>query len=154
MFEGGAKALHHGVVPATALGRHAAADPVVVQQLSVALCEVLAALIGVDQELIGFDLAVAQGPVEAHQHQGGHHGGAHGPADHPAAVQIDPDHQIPPVAARADVGDFPAQQRLGAAGPNSCCSMTTSTHSHKALTDKGGRVSRSRGAARTSQPHQ
>jgi hypothetical protein len=41
----------------------------------------------VDQELIGFDLAVAQGPVEGFQHQGGLHGGADGPADYPAAVR-------------------------------------------------------------------
>ena len=35
MFEGGEKALHHGVVPAAALGRHAVADLVVFQQLPV-----------------------------------------------------------------------------------------------------------------------
>jgi len=50
VFEGGAEALHPCVVPAPALGRHAAAD-------------LVAALIGVDQELLGFDLAVPQGPV-------------------------------------------------------------------------------------------
>ncbi len=115
MFEGGEKALHHGVVPATTLGRHAAADLVVLQQLSVALGAVLAALIGVDQELIGFDLAVAQGPVEGFQHQGGLHGGADGPADHPAAVWIDPDRQVPPAAARADVGDVTRPAAVG------CC---------------------------------
>ena len=49
-LEGGAEALHPCVVPAPALGRHAAAD-------------LVAALIGVDQELLGFDLAVPQGPV-------------------------------------------------------------------------------------------
>ena len=50
VFEGGAEALHPCVVPAPALGRHAAAD-------------LVAPLIGVDQELLGFDLAVPQGPV-------------------------------------------------------------------------------------------
>ena len=56
VFEGGEEALHHGVVPAAALGRHAAADLVVVQQLPVRRCPVLAPLIGVDQEPVGFDL--------------------------------------------------------------------------------------------------
>ena len=37
MFEGGEKALHHRVIPATALGRHAAADLVALQQLPVGL---------------------------------------------------------------------------------------------------------------------
>jgi len=41
VFEGGEKALHHGVVPAAALGRHAAADLVVFQQMPVGRCPVL-----------------------------------------------------------------------------------------------------------------
>jgi len=91
VFEGGEKALHYGVVPAAALGRHAASDLVVFQQLPVGRCPVLAPLVRVDQKLIGFDLAVSQSPVQGLQHQGGLHGGAHGPADHTAAVQVDPD---------------------------------------------------------------
>ncbi len=77
MYESGKKALHHGVVQAAALGRHAAADLVALQQLPVGRGAVLAALTGVDQKLIEFDLAVPQGPVQGLQHQGG----AHGPAD-------------------------------------------------------------------------
>ena len=90
MFEGGEKALHHGVVPATALGRHAAADLVCRQQLPVGGRPVLAPLVRMNQQLIGFDLTVSQGPVESLQHQRGFHGGAHGPADYTSAVQIDP----------------------------------------------------------------
>ena len=86
VFEGGEKALHRRVIPATALGRHAAADLVALQQLPVGHGPILAALIGVDQELIGFYLAVTEGPVEGLQHQRGLHRGAHGPADHAAAV--------------------------------------------------------------------
>jgi len=90
VFEGGEKALHLGVVPTAVFGRHAAADLPIFQQLPIGRCPLLAALVGVDQKLIGFDLAVPQGPVEGFQHQGGLHGGAHGAADHAAAVQVDP----------------------------------------------------------------
>ena len=74
MFEGGEEALHHGVVPAAALGQHAAGDLSAFQQLPVGHRPVLAPLIGVNQELIRFDLAVPQSPVEGLQHQRGFHG--------------------------------------------------------------------------------
>ena len=113
VFKGGEKALHHCVVPAAALGRHAAADLVVFQQLPVGRRPVLAPLVCVDQELIGCDLAVPQSPVEGLQHQCGLHGGAHGPADHTAAVQVDPDGQVPPAVAGADVGDVTGPAAVG-----------------------------------------
>lgn len=116
VFEGGEEALHHSVVPATALGRHAAADLSAFQQLPVRGCPVLAPLIGVDQELIGFDLAVSQSPVEGLQHQRRLHGGAHGPADDAAAVQVDPDRQIPPTGCGADVGDVTGPAAVGCQG--------------------------------------
>ncbi len=104
------KKLSTVVVPAATLGRHAAADLVDLQQLPMARGWVLAALIGVDQELIGFDWAVAQGP-----------------ADHPVAVQTDPDRQVPRAVAGADVGMSPAQERFGSGGVNSCCSRFSAT---------------------------
>jgi len=55
MFEGGEEALCHRVIPTAALGRQAAADLVALQQPPVDRCPVLAALILVDQELLGFD---------------------------------------------------------------------------------------------------
>jgi len=115
VFEGGEEAPHHSVVPAAALGRHAAAVLSAFQQLPVGRCPVLAPLIRVDQALIGFDLAVYQSPVQGLEHQRRLHSAAHGPADHAAAVQVDPYGQIPPTGCGADVGDAPAQQRLGAA---------------------------------------
>ena len=113
MFEGGEKAFHHSVIPATALGRHAAADLAALQQLPVGRSPVLAALVRVDQELLRFDLAVPKSPVEGFQDQGGLHGGAHSPADHSAAVQIDPDSEVPPAAAGADVGDVTGPAAVG-----------------------------------------
>ena len=101
------------VIPATALGRHAAADLVALQQLPVGRRSVLAPLIGIDQELIGFDLAVTEGPVEGLQHQCSLHRGAHGPADHAAAVQIDPDRQVSPACCGADVGDVTSPTAVG-----------------------------------------
>ena len=47
-LEGGEKALHHRVISATALGRHAAADLVALPQLPVGYGPILATLIGVD----------------------------------------------------------------------------------------------------------
>lgn len=75
------------------------------QQLPVGHGPILAALIGVDQELLGFDLTVPQSPVQGLQHQRGLHRGAHSPADYAAAVKVDPDRQIPPSGCGADVGD-------------------------------------------------
>jgi len=76
-------------------------------------CPVLAPLIGVDQELVGFDLAVPQGPVQGLQHQRGLHRGAHGPADHAAAVKVDPDRQVSPACCGADVGDITGPTAVG-----------------------------------------
>ena len=59
MFKRGEKAFLHCVIPAAALGRHAGGDLVELQQLPIAISPILAALIGVDQEFIGFDLEVA-----------------------------------------------------------------------------------------------
>jgi len=115
VFQGREEALHHCVVPAAALGRHAAGDLAACQQLPVRRCPVLAPLVRVNQELIGFDLAVPQSPVEGFQHQRGLHGGAHGPADHAAAVQFDPDRQVPPTGCGADVGDVTSPAAVG------CC---------------------------------
>jgi hypothetical protein len=50
-------------VPAADLGRHAAADLVLLEQLSVIGGPVLAALIGMDQQLFSLDLALAQGSL-------------------------------------------------------------------------------------------
>ena len=113
VFEGGEETLHHGVVPAAAFGRHAAADREIFQQLPIGRCAVLAPLIGVDQALIGFDLAVSQSPVQGLQHQRRLHRGAHGPADHAAAVQVDPDRQIPPARCGTDVGDVTGPAAVG-----------------------------------------
>lgn len=115
VFKGGEEALHHRVVPAAAFGRHAAADLVVFQQLPVGRCPVLAPLVRVNQELIGCDLAVPQSPVEGFQYQRGLHGGAHGPADHAAAVQVDPDRQVPPARCGVDVSDVTGPAAVG------CC---------------------------------
>ena len=59
MFKGGEKTFRHCVIPATALGGHAGGDIVDLQQLPVGIGPILAAMIGVDQELIGFDLPLA-----------------------------------------------------------------------------------------------
>ncbi len=66
-----------------------------------------------DQELIRFDLAVPQRPVEGLQHQRGLHGRAHGPTDHPPAVQVDKDSQVPPASRGADVGDVTGPAAIG-----------------------------------------
>jgi hypothetical protein len=89
VFEGGQEDLHHSVVPAAALGRHAATGLVALKKLPVGRSPVLASLIRMDQELIGLNLPVTQRLVQGLLHQRGFHAGAHGPADHTAAVQID-----------------------------------------------------------------
>lgn len=76
----------------------------------------LTPLIRVDQELVGFNLPVPQGPVEGLQHQRRLHGRAHGPADHTAAVQVDPDGQIPPARCGADVSDVTGPGAVGRQG--------------------------------------
>ena len=69
VLEGGEQALHHGVIPTAALGGHAAGDAMGLQKLAVSGGPVLAALIGVDQQLVSFHLALTQGPVEGLEHQ-------------------------------------------------------------------------------------
>ena len=123
MFEGGEEALHHGVVSAAALGLYAAPDLAAFQQLPVGRRSVLAPLIGMNQELVRFDVAMPQSQVEGLQHQRGLHCRSH----HPSGVQIDLDSQVPPPRCGAEVGDVAAQQRLGAVGLNSCCSRLSAT---------------------------
>lgn len=77
----------------------------VLQQLPVGRRPVLAPLISVDQELVGFEPALPQGPVQGLQHQRRFYGGAHGPADHTAAVLIDPDRRVTPIRTPAQIGD-------------------------------------------------
>jgi hypothetical protein len=89
VFEGGEEAIHHGIVPAVALGGQAAVDLAVHQQLPLGRGPLLTSMIGVDQELIRFDSAVPQGSVEGLKHQGGLHDGAQGPAHNTSSVQID-----------------------------------------------------------------
>jgi hypothetical protein len=105
MFEGGEQALHHGVIPSAPLGRHAASDSVGSQQFAVGGGPVLAALIGMDQQLLGFQLALPQGPVEGLQYQRRLHRGTQAPADDTQAEQIHPHRQIAPPGCGADVGD-------------------------------------------------
>jgi hypothetical protein len=113
VVEGGEEALHHGVVPEAALGRHAASDLSACQQLAVGRRPVLTALIGVDQMLIRFDLAIAQSPVEGLKHQRALHGGAQGPTDQAAAVQVNPDSQVQPPCCGADVNDDEGPATIG-----------------------------------------
>lgn len=87
-LEGGEKALHHRVVPAAALGGHAAGDLVLGEQFAVVVGPVLAALIRVDEQLFWLHPAVAEGPVERLDHQGGIHPLIQLPADNTAAVEV------------------------------------------------------------------
>jgi len=79
-FQRGEEALHGGIIPAVPALAHAAHDPGVGQQHLELLTGVLAALVGVMQ-----DLARPASPMQRH-HQGvGHHlrrhAGLHGPTD-------------------------------------------------------------------------
>ena len=105
VFEGGEEALHHGVVPAAALGGHAADDLLLPEQIAVVGGPVLAALVGVQQQRLRRHLAVTEGPVEGLDHQSGIHPAVERPANDTAAEQIDPHRQIPPACRGADVGD-------------------------------------------------
>jgi hypothetical protein len=64
-LQSGEKALHYGVVPAAALGAHAADDLLHPQQVVVVGSPVLAALICVEEQLLRLHLPVAEGPVGA-----------------------------------------------------------------------------------------
>ncbi len=87
LFKGGEEALYHGVVPAAALGRHSAANLGALEQLPVHPRSAMSPLNRLDQELIRFDMAVPQNPVQGLQHQRGLNGRAHGPNDHATAVR-------------------------------------------------------------------
>ena len=67
-LEGGEETLHRGVVPAAALGGHAAGDLVLPQQVPVVGGPVLTALIPVEEQLLLRHLSVAEGPVEGLDH--------------------------------------------------------------------------------------
>lgn len=62
VFEGGEEDLHHVVITAAAIARHAAGDLADLKQLPVGRRPGLAALIGLDQELIWFNLPVLKCP--------------------------------------------------------------------------------------------
>ena len=115
-FQGGEEALHHSVVPAAALGGHAADDLALPQQVAVVGGPVLAALIRVQEQLLRFHLPVAQGPVEGLDHQGGIHPLIQRPADDTAAEQIDPDGEVPPARCGADVGEVAGPAAVGGRG--------------------------------------
>jgi hypothetical protein len=59
----------------------------------------------VDHQLLRFQPAVAQGPVEGFHYQGCIHAVSQLPANNTAAVPINPDRSVPPTSAGADVGD-------------------------------------------------
>jgi hypothetical protein len=63
LFKGGEEALHHGVVSAAGLGRHAVADLAAFEQFPVDRRSVMAPLVRMDQKLVRFDLAVPQSTV-------------------------------------------------------------------------------------------
>ena len=58
-----------------------------------------------EEQLLGLHLAVAEGPLEGLDHQGGTHPRIERPAHHTAAEQVDPHRQVPPADSGADVGD-------------------------------------------------
>jgi len=66
------------------------------QHLPVIAGPVLAALIGVDQQLIGRHLAMTEGAVEGFDRQGGIHPLIQRPTDDTAAEQVDPHSEVPP----------------------------------------------------------
>jgi hypothetical protein len=113
VFEGGEEALHHRVVPAAALGRHAATDLMGHQAPPVGRSPVLGSLVRMDQKSIRLNLPVTQSPVQVLQHQRGLHGGAHGPSDDAAAVQVDPDGQVLSTRCGAVVGGIIEPAEVG-----------------------------------------
>ena len=66
------------------------------QHLPVIAGPVLAALIGVDQQLIGRHLAMTERAVEGFDRQGGIHPLIQRPTDDTAAEQVDPHSEVPP----------------------------------------------------------
>ena len=69
-----------------------------------------------DQQLIGFHLAMTKGPVEGLDYQDGIHPLIQRPTDDAAAEQIDPDSEIPPAGRRADVSDIAGPAAVGCWG--------------------------------------
>jgi hypothetical protein len=80
-------------------------DLVLLEQLSVIGGSVLAALIGMEQQLFSLDLTLALSSVEGLDHQSSIHPLIELPADHSATEQIDPHRQLTPAGFCADVGD-------------------------------------------------
>ncbi len=76
------------------------------EQLSVIGGSVLAALIGMDQQLFSLHLTLAQGSVEGLDRQSSIHPLIELPADHAATEQIDPHRQVTPASFCADAWVF------------------------------------------------
>ena len=89
-LEGGEQALRNSVIPTAALGGHAAADLVLLQQDPVVGGPVLAALIRVDEQELRLQQTVIEGAVESLNHQGGIHAVIELPADDTTTEQVDP----------------------------------------------------------------
>ena len=83
-------------IPTVALGRHATGDAMGLQKLAVSGGSVLAALIGVDQQLVTFNLGLTQGPIEGLHQQRHLYGCAQAPADDAANEPIHPHRQVAP----------------------------------------------------------
>ncbi len=90
------------------------------QKLAVSGGSVLAALIGVDQQLVRFNLALTQGPIKGLQHQQHLNGCARAPADDAANEPIHPHRQVAPARCGADVRDVACPATVGAGGVKSC----------------------------------
>ena len=75
------------------------------EQLAVVGGPILTALVRVDDQLLRFHPALAKIPIEGFHHQGRIHAVIQLPANNTAAVQINPDRQVPPAGTGADVGD-------------------------------------------------
>jgi hypothetical protein len=103
-FEGREEALHRRVVPHVARAAQAACHPVLSHQPLERLARILAAAIGMVQQLSG----PAAPPDRHHQCVGdefGRHRRAHRPANHTPREQVDDGRYIEPTLARPDVGE-------------------------------------------------
>ena len=107
-FECREKALHHGVVPTAVLWGHAAADLVLAEKRETVAGSVLAALIRVNEQLLGLHMPLAEGSVEEleHLHLRAIYPLIKLPADHKESEKIDPDRQVPPARCGTDLGDI------------------------------------------------
>jgi hypothetical protein len=97
------------------------------EQIAVVSCAVLAALIGMDQCLIGFHLAIAKSPVKGHDYQSGIHARMHfQPTTRRLYRSIQTARYRHPAEVRMVVMST-AKKRLGAGGLNSCWSRFSTT---------------------------